>query len=52
MVLAATAILAETPHPTVHEIRDGLGGNLCRCSGYVKVIDAILDAAQRMGEKS
>lgn len=46
MVIAATALLRENPHPTIDEIRYGLGGNLCRCSGYVKVIDAIRSVAE------
>ncbi|MGH6894886.1 MAG: (2Fe-2S)-binding protein [Dongiaceae bacterium] len=45
MVLAVTALLAEKPDPTIADIRAGLAGNLCRCSGYRKVIDAVLAAA-------
>jgi carbon-monoxide dehydrogenase small subunit len=45
MVVAATALLNENPSPTDAEIREGLGGNLCRCSGYVKVIEAVRNAA-------
>lgn len=41
MVLAAKALIDTNPHPTLEEIRDGISGNLCRCTGYVKVIDAI-----------
>lgn len=44
MVLAAKALLDETPNPTVDQVREGLSGNLCRCTGYVKVIDAVLAA--------
>lgn len=47
MVLAAKALLAANPHPTVDEIRDGISGNLCRCTGYVKVIGAIRSVADR-----
>lgn len=46
MLLSAEALLAGNPRPSVDEIRAGLAGNLCRCSGYVKVIDAVLRAAQ------
>ena len=46
-VMASTALLAENPEPTVQEIREGLSGNLCRCTGYVKIIDAVRDAAER-----
>jgi len=42
MAIAAKTLLAENPNPTADEVRHGLGGNLCRCSGYVKVIDAVL----------
>ena len=45
MLLAAHALLAETPDPSVEEVRAGLAGNLCRCSGYVKLIDAVRRAA-------
>lgn len=41
MIMAATAILKEHKHPNRLEIRRGLGGNICRCTGYVKIIDAI-----------
>ena len=47
MILAAGALLDENPHPTSAEIRHGLGGNLCRCSGYVKMIDAVAAVAAR-----
>ena len=41
MVLAATALLNANAAPSVEEIRDGLSGNLCRCSGYAKIIEAV-----------
>ena len=44
----AKALLDEVPNPTIPQIRDALGGNLCRCTGYVKMIEAILLAAQNM----
>jgi aerobic-type carbon monoxide dehydrogenase small subunit (CoxS/CutS family) len=46
MLLAATALLAETPTPTEHQVREALSGNLCRCTGYTKIITAVLAAAQ------
>jgi carbon-monoxide dehydrogenase small subunit len=46
MIVAATGLLASNPSPTVDEVRAGLAGTLCRCSGYVKVIDAVLLAAR------
>lgn len=48
MIVAATAMLADNPTPTEDEIREGLSGNLCRCSGYTKVIAAVKTAAERM----
>ena len=42
MMLAATALVAERPNATVDEIRAGLAGNLCRCSGYRKIVEAVL----------
>jgi carbon-monoxide dehydrogenase small subunit len=45
-VVAAEELLAENPSPTVAEIREGISGNLCRCTGYVKIVDAIQDAAE------
>jgi aerobic-type carbon monoxide dehydrogenase small subunit (CoxS/CutS family) len=45
MILTAKALLAETPSPTEKEIRVAMAGNLCRCGSYVKIIDAIKEAA-------
>lgn len=50
MVMMTTAILAEESHPTEARIRAGLAGNLCRCTGYAKIIDAVDSAALVMGE--
>jgi len=50
MVLAAKNLLEENPKPTREEIREGLAGNLCRCTGYVKIVDAVQAAADAMGE--
>ena len=49
MIVSATAFLAENPKPSRKEIRQALSGNLCRCSGYVRVIDAVELAAGRSG---
>ena len=46
MLLAARALLAERPSPTEQEVREALSGNLCRCTGYVKIVAAILAAAR------
>jgi carbon-monoxide dehydrogenase small subunit len=48
MVLAAKALLDENPNPTEEEVKLGLSGNLCRCTGYVKIVEAILAAAEMM----
>jgi carbon-monoxide dehydrogenase small subunit len=48
MILAAKALLDRSPHPTRGEIKLALAGNLCRCTGYQPIIDAIEDAAKRM----
>jgi carbon-monoxide dehydrogenase small subunit len=47
MLLASKAILDENRHPTEEEIRHGLNGNLCRCTGYAKVIDAVQAVARK-----
>jgi carbon-monoxide dehydrogenase small subunit len=46
MILAAKALLDSNPHPTEAEIRQGISGNLCRCTGYVKIVEAIQAAAR------
>ena len=48
VILAAKALLDENPRPTVAQIRDALAGNLCRCTGYAKMIEAISDAARAL----
>lgn len=45
MVMAAVSLLAENPKPTVREIREGLAGNLCRCTGYHNIVRAVLAAS-------
>ena len=47
MVLAAVALLQEHPHPTLEQIRNGLAGNLCRCTGYVKIFESVVRACQQ-----
>ncbi|MBQ9679696.1 MAG: (2Fe-2S)-binding protein [Ruminococcus sp.] len=46
MVLAAQAVLSQNPHPTEDEVREGLSGNLCRCTGYNAIINAVLNASK------
>ena len=48
ILLAAQALLAETPVPTRDEVKEALAGNLCRCTGYTKILDAVELAALRM----
>lgn len=45
MILAAVALLDLHPHPTLDEIREGLAGNLCRCTGYMRIFEAVACAA-------
>lgn len=55
MVLVAKALLDENPTPSREQIREGISGNLCRCTGYKKIVDAIEDVArgrERVGEPS
>jgi carbon-monoxide dehydrogenase small subunit len=51
MLMTAAGLLAENPDPTRSEVREAVSGNICRCSGYVAVVDAILAAARRMREE-
>lgn len=51
MVISAKALLDENPHPTRKEIEEGISGNLCRCTGYYQIIEAIELAAERLAEK-
>jgi carbon-monoxide dehydrogenase small subunit len=50
LIMATKALLDRTPDPSEHEIRLWLAGNLCRCTGYDKIVRAVLDAAQVMKE--
>jgi carbon-monoxide dehydrogenase small subunit len=51
MVMAARELLARNPRPTVAEIQEGIEGNFCRCTGYLQIIEAILDASGQAVEK-
>ena len=48
MIMRTKALLSSNPDPTEAEIRNGLSGNLCRCTGYEKILDAVDDAASRL----
>jgi carbon-monoxide dehydrogenase small subunit len=52
MVMAATSLLAENPRPTEQEVRAGLKGNFCRCTGYHNIVRAVLDAAEKLSGTS
>jgi aerobic carbon-monoxide dehydrogenase small subunit len=49
MIMAATSLLAENPNPTEAEVREGLEGNLCRCTGYHNIIKSVMACAAGMG---
>jgi carbon-monoxide dehydrogenase small subunit len=48
MLISAHALLSRNPHPTERQVREAIVGNLCRCTGYVRIVDAILSAADRL----
>lgn len=50
MLLSAQSLLDRNPSPTTLEIREGIAGNLCRCTGYQKIVDAVEDAASVLAE--
>lgn len=52
MIMNASAFLAENPEPTEEEVRKAISGNLCRCTGYVKPVEAIMAVAEQMRKKS
>jgi carbon-monoxide dehydrogenase small subunit len=50
MVMASVGLLTENPHPTEAEVREGLEGNLCRCTGYHNIVQAVLAAAKTQAD--
>ncbi len=50
MLMAATQLLAVNPHPSIAEVREGLAGNLCRCTGFKRIFDSVLSAAAHTSE--
>ena len=49
MIMSAKALLLKNPSPSKEEIKSALAGNVCRCTGYIKIVDAVAEAAARMG---
>ncbi|MFZ1993007.1 MAG: (2Fe-2S)-binding protein [Solirubrobacteraceae bacterium] len=52
MIMSASALLARNPNPTEEEVRYGLEGNLCRCTGYHNIVKSVLDAASKSGAQA
>jgi len=52
MILSAKALLVKNPHPTEDEVKIALSGNLCRCTGYAKIVEAVLCAASSAQERN
>ena len=52
MIMASKAFLDDEPSPTREEVKEAITGNLCRCTGYVKIIDSVIAAAEDMAPKS
>ncbi len=50
-IVSAKALLDRNPHPTEHEVRHWLAGNLCRCTGYKQIIDAVKETAKELNQK-
>ncbi|MXX45185.1 MAG: (2Fe-2S)-binding protein [Acidimicrobiia bacterium] len=50
MILAGIDLLKRNPDPTAEEVRDDMGGNVCRCTGYQKIVESVLGAAREMNE--
>lgn len=52
IAMTSVALLEDNPNPTQEEIRDGIKGNLCRCTGYTKIYDAVLEAADQIEDSA
>lgn len=48
MVMATCSMLNDNPRPTADDVRHGLNGNLCRCTGYAQIVESVLDASEKM----
>ena len=51
MIMSALALLGKNPHPTREEIKEAISGNLCRCTGYASIVDAVEEAARVLSEQ-
>jgi aerobic carbon-monoxide dehydrogenase small subunit len=51
MIMSSLALLSKNPHPSELDVRKALSGNLCRCTGYVNIVKAVLDASEKMSKK-
>jgi carbon-monoxide dehydrogenase small subunit len=51
IVLSAKVLLDSNPNPTVHDVRQAIAGNICRCTGYDKIVNAVMDAATRQASE-
>jgi len=51
ILMSAKALLLNNPRPTEHQVRDAIAGNLCRCTGYIHYVEAVLDAAASQQER-
>jgi carbon-monoxide dehydrogenase small subunit len=49
MIMTAAELLERNPHPSADEVRAGLAGNICRCTGYQNIVKSILAASEKMG---
>ena len=52
MLMAASHLLERNPHPTMAEIREGLSGNLCRCTGFIRIFESVIAAASQMEQST
>lgn len=52
MIMAAVRLLEKNPNPNEQQVREGLAGNLCRCTGYMKIFDSVLQACRETGVKA